>query len=108
MPWPTPRRSRSTDDEVEAEIERLAERTKQKANQVRKVIERNGQIPELRSDLRKRKALEWIVEHVEIVDPDGQAIDRGDLFPSSLRSASADEPERPNPKRLEPEAKDEE
>jgi trigger factor len=69
------------DDEVDAEIERLAERTKQKSNQLRKVIERNGQIPELRSDLRKRKALEWIVEHVEVVDPDGKSIDRADLVP---------------------------
>ncbi|HTN80076.1 MAG TPA: trigger factor [Acidimicrobiales bacterium] len=71
----------ATDEEIDAEIERLAERTKQKPNQVRKVIERNGQIPELRSDLRKRKALEWIVEHVEVVDPEGHAIDRADLMP---------------------------
>jgi hypothetical protein len=46
------------------------------------VIERNGQIPELRSDLRKRKALEWVVDNVEIVDPDGQPIDRADLVPA--------------------------
>ena len=71
-----------TDDEVEEEIGRLAERTQQKPNQLRKVIERNGQIPELRSDLRKRKALEWIVEHVEVVDPEGQPIDRDDLLPT--------------------------
>ncbi len=85
------------DDEVDAEIERLAERTKQKPNQLRKVIERNGQIPELRSDLRKRKALEWIVENVEIVDPDGQPIDREDLVPALAEidpnAAEATEPE---------------
>ena len=33
-----------TDDELEEEIGRLAERTQQKPNQLRKVIERNGQI----------------------------------------------------------------
>ena len=83
-----------TDDEVEEEIGRLAERTQQKPNQLRKVIERNGQIPELRSDLRKRKALEWIVEHVEVVDPEGQPIDRDDLLPTiEPTEAEATEPE---------------
>ena len=92
------------DDELDAEIERLAERTEQKPNQVRKVIERNGQIPELRSDLRKRKALEWLVENVEIVDADGQPIDREDLVPDVGR----DRPERSR-ERTEPEdEKDEE
>jgi trigger factor len=97
-----------TDDEVEAEIERISERTKQKPNQVRKVIERNGQIPELRSDLRKRKALEWIVEHVEIVDPDGQAIDRSDLLPQlpEADSPEAPETEAPETEAPETEAKD--
>jgi len=83
----------ATDEEIDAEIERLAERTKQKPNQVRKAIERNGQIPELRSDLRKRKALEWIVEHVEVVDPEGHTIDRADLMPElEPTEAEATEP----------------
>jgi trigger factor len=86
------------DDEVDGEIERLAERTKQKPNQLRKVIERNGQIPELRSDLRKRKALEWIVDNVEIVDPDGQPIDRADLVPAlaEIDPNAAEAPETQN------------
>lgn len=69
------------DAEVDEEINRLAERTGQKPAQVRKAIERNAQIPEIRSDLRKRKALEWVVDHVEVVDPEGNPIDRGDLVP---------------------------
>ena len=73
--------------------------TKQKPNQLRKVIERNGQIPELRSDMRKRKALEWMVENVEIVDPDGQPIDRADLVPALAEidpnAAEAPETEAP-------------
>ena len=99
------------DDEVEAEIGRLAERTNQKPNQLRKVIERNGQIPELRSDLRKRKALEWIVEHVEVVDPDGQPIDRADLVPelSEIESTDAETTEPTEvAESPEPEAKEDE
>ncbi|RPI09551.1 MAG: hypothetical protein EHM63_04555, partial [Actinobacteria bacterium] len=82
------------DAEVDDEIDRIAERTGQKPAQVRKVIERNAQIPEIRSDLRKRKALEWVVEHVEIVDPEGKPIDRGDLvpeLPEIIDSDGADE-----------------
>ena len=67
------------DDAVDAEIEALAARTRQKAEKVRRQLERNEQIPAIRSDLRTRKALEWLLEHVEIVDPEGHPIDRDDL-----------------------------
>jgi hypothetical protein len=33
----------------------------------------------VRSDIRKRKALEWLVEHVELVDESGQPIERDAL-----------------------------
>jgi trigger factor len=71
------------DDEVDAEISGLAARTRQNADKVRRQLERNDQIPAIRSDLRTRKALEWLLEHVEIVDPDGQPIDRDDLVLSA-------------------------
>jgi trigger factor len=67
------------DDELDGEIEALAARMRQKPEKVRKQLERNEQLPAVRSDLRTRKALEWLLEHVEIVDPDGTPIDRGDL-----------------------------
>jgi hypothetical protein len=36
-------------------------------------------VPAVRSDIRKRKALDWLVEHVELVDEDGQPVDRAAL-----------------------------
>ena len=42
-------------------------------------------MPAVRSDLRKRKALEWLIEHVEIVDEDGNPIDRAALEPRASR-----------------------
>ena len=33
----------------------------------------------MRSDLRTRKALEWLIEHVELVDEGGNTIDRASL-----------------------------
>jgi trigger factor len=43
---------------------------------VRQQLERNDQIPAVRSDITKRKALEWLLEHVEIVDEHGEPVDR--------------------------------
>jgi trigger factor len=68
-----------TDDDLDAEIEALAARLREKPEKVRKQLDRNEQMPAVRSELRTRKALEWLLEHVEIVDPDGQPIDRAEL-----------------------------
>ena len=67
------------DEELEAEYAAVAERVGQKPAQVRKQLERNGQVAAVRSDLRTRKALEWLTEHVELVDEGGTTIDRADL-----------------------------
>ncbi|MCU1354117.1 MAG: trigger factor [Acidimicrobiales bacterium] len=68
-----------TDEDLETEFASVAQRVGQKPEQVRKQFERNDQVPLVRSDLRKRKALEWIVEHVEIVDERGATVDRASL-----------------------------
>ena len=49
------------------------------APRVRAEFERGGNLSAVRSDVRKRKALDWLLERVEIVDEDGQPIDRADL-----------------------------
>ena len=51
----------------------------EKAAKVRADLERAEQVPAVRSDIKKGKALEWLVEHVSIVDDDGDPIDRADL-----------------------------
>ena len=83
--------------------QRLAERIEQKPDQVRKEFERNEQIPEVRSDLRKRKALEWLVEHVEMVDDEGNRsivpISLPDDRPRSTRRSRSTETEAPTSNR---------
>jgi trigger factor len=69
----------ATDDDVDAEIARLAERVGQKPAQVRRQLDRGDQLQAVRSDVRKAKALAWLLEHVEIVDEDGKPIERADL-----------------------------
>ena len=68
-----------SDDDLEAEYASVAQRVGQKPAQVRKQLERNGQVSAVRSDLRKRKALEWLIEKVELVDEGGEPIDRASL-----------------------------
>lgn len=68
------------DDELDAEIADVAARVGQSAKKVREQFEHNNQIPLVRSDLRTRKAMEWILERVEVVDPDGGPIDRDALL----------------------------
>lgn len=82
-----------SDDELEAEFAAVAERVGQKPAQVRKQLERNGQVPAVRSDLSKRKALEWLIEQVELVDGEGNTIDRASLevSPPSNEADPADQ-----------------
>lgn len=68
-----------TDEDLDAEIAQVAERVGQKPDKVRKQLERNGQMSAVRSDLRTRKALEWLTEQVELVDEGGSTIDRASL-----------------------------
>ena len=68
-----------TDDDLEEELTSVAERVGEKVDKVRREFERGGQLAAVRSDVRKRKALDWLLERVEIVDEDGQPIDRAEL-----------------------------
>ncbi|MGH9119700.1 MAG: trigger factor [Acidimicrobiales bacterium] len=68
-----------TDDDLDEEFAKLAEQLHQRPAKVRQQFERSGTIGAVRSDIRKRKALDWLVEQVEIVDGDGQPIERADL-----------------------------
>jgi len=80
----------ATDDELDAEIERIAQAAGQKPAAVRKQLDRNDQLPAVRSDIRKGKALAWLTEHVEIADEEGHIIDRAELMnPSPETPADA-------------------
>jgi hypothetical protein len=41
------------------------------------------------SDIRKGKALEWLVDHVELVDEEGRPVDRADLTPPAVDGIEA-------------------
>jgi trigger factor len=61
--------------DLENEYTRIAMQVRQKPAQVKKAYERNDAVSELQAQLRKSKALDWLLHHVEIVDPAGTVID---------------------------------
>jgi trigger factor len=65
----------ATDDEVDAEIDRLAERMGEKAAKVRRDLEQRGAIEAVRFEIARGKALEHLVDHASVVDDGGNAVD---------------------------------
>lgn len=80
------------DDELDAEIEVVAARVGQPVRTVREQFERNSQMPLVRSDMRTRKAMEWVLERVEVVDPDGAPIERDALLVDPDDDVDGDDP----------------
>jgi trigger factor len=79
----------ATDEDVDAEVTRLAQRLGENPARVRQTLEQRDAIPTVRSDVRKAKALEWLVEHVEVVDEEGRVVDRADLSTSAEATTEA-------------------
>jgi trigger factor len=63
------------DAEIQAEIDRLAERTGRKPAQLRKEIERGQGLQAVRSELSRGKALQFLVDHATVVDEEGKPLD---------------------------------
>jgi trigger factor len=84
-----------SEEELDEEIVRLAERFGQPAGTLRDQLERTDQMAAVRSDLRKAKALEWLLDHVEVVDEEGRSIDRAALTPEAPVNEEPAEVEAP-------------
>ncbi len=51
----------------------------EQAERLHEALASSGRLAEMRSQISKRAALEWITERVELVDPDGKVIDSDSL-----------------------------
>jgi trigger factor len=80
-----------SDEEIDAEVARLAERTGRKPAQLRKEIERGQGLQAVRSELSRGKALQFLVDHATVVDEEGKPLDIS--FPEPAPEAPAEEPE---------------
>src|SRR5205807_7453474 len=81
----------ASDEDLDQEVARIAEATGTKPPQVRKQLDRSDQLPAVRSDVRKGKALAWLMEHVEIADEEGQIIDRAELMTPKAETQETEE-----------------
>ncbi len=68
------------DDEVDNELNRIATQAGRKVAQVRKVYEQNDALGGLVAQIRKSKAVDWLLRNSTLVDPDGNAISADTLF----------------------------
>lgn len=67
------------DDDLERHLAELARRFGGEPTQIRENFERAGQMLAVRSDIKKSKALEWLLERVDLVDEAGNPVDRAVL-----------------------------
>jgi trigger factor len=65
----------ATGDEVDAEVERLAERAGEKPEKLRRDLEKRGLVEAVRSDVARGKAVQFLVDHATVVDENGEPID---------------------------------
>jgi trigger factor len=64
------------DQDLAAQIERLASQTNQDARSLATRLARTGGLEQLRSDVRNEKAVAWLVNSVDLVDEQGVPMDR--------------------------------
>ena len=63
-------------DDLDREYARIAMQVQQKAAQVKRAYESNDAVTDLIAQIRKSKALDHLLHSVEVVDPDGNPVDR--------------------------------
>jgi trigger factor len=64
------------DEAIDAEIEQALGDSDQEVSEVRQRLADAGQLSALRADLAKRAAVEWLTDNVELVDENGDPVDR--------------------------------
>ena len=62
--------------DIDKEISQMAEYYNQEETQLLEIFQENGQMLTLKADLMKQKAMKYLEENVEIIDPDGNPIER--------------------------------
>jgi len=65
-----------TDDELDDELRVLATQLDQPLEKIREQLDAAGRLKAIRSDMRIRAALQWVTDRAEIVDENGNGVDR--------------------------------
>ena len=81
----------ASDDELDTEVARLAERTGEKPQKVRRDLDRRGLVEAVRSDIARGKALQFVVDAAIALDSSGNEIDVSIPEPEGTTTATSDE-----------------
>lgn len=81
-----------TENDIDEYLEKVLPEREVDLETVRSRLVQTGQLVTVRSDILKSKALDWLVEQVEIVDGDGTVIDRESLIIDLDEYEGGDEP----------------
>lgn len=65
-----------SDSELDEELAAMAEQLEMDVDEVRKQLDRTGRLAAVRSERRKAKAMKWLIDSVDLIDEEGQPIDR--------------------------------
>jgi trigger factor len=80
-----------SEDELSAEVTTMAERMDTSSAELRRRLDTAGRTGAVRSELRKGKALQWLLDHVELFDDEGNPISRDDLKVDASTDGEADD-----------------
>ena len=80
-----------SDDELDAEIAGMAQRMETSAAGLRRQLDTAGRTGAVRSELRKGKALQWLLDHVELFDEEGNPMSRDDLKIDAAKESEENE-----------------
>ena len=80
-----------SDEELDAEIATMAERMETTTSELRRRLDTAGRTGAVRSELRKGKALQWLLDHVELFDEEGNPMSRDDLTADAAQESEESE-----------------
>ena len=86
----------ATDEEVEAEVERIVAEAKGSSKKLRRQLEQQGIIDAVRFDIARGKALQFLVDHAQVVDQAGDPVDLTLPEPAGPADDANDTPEDAN------------
>jgi len=82
-----------SDDDLNAEILTMADRMGTTPAELRRQLDTAGRTGAVRSELRKGKALEWLLDHVGLFDEEGNPMSRDDLRVDASKDGEAEQSE---------------
>jgi trigger factor len=86
----------ATEDDLEMQFERIAAQVKKKPAAIRKAYDKNDATADLRAQISKSKAIDWLLHNSKFVDDQGNTIDTdtvlGDHNHDEIETAETAEP----------------